>query len=90
MEEADEVEGDASTEAELDVRLSLADVERGLKTIKPDWQEVILLAYVEGLRPREIALIIGKSPATTRVLLHRALQELRKVLNHESRITNKE
>jgi DNA-directed RNA polymerase specialized sigma24 family protein len=39
------------------------------------------LAYVEGMKHSEIAAIIGKSPAATRVILHRAMKELRKILN---------
>lgn len=64
----------------IEQRLALADVERAISKLREDWQEVVVLAYVEGLRPQEIAPIIGKSGAATRVMLHRALQELRKVL----------
>lgn len=63
-----------------EMRLSLRDIENALTKLKDEWQEVVVLAYVEGLKPQEIAVIINKSPAATRVILHRALQELKKLL----------
>lgn len=63
-----------------EMRLSLRDIESALTKLKDEWQEVVILAYVEGLKPQEIAVIINKSPAATRVILHRALQELKKLL----------
>lgn len=66
----------------------LTEIEFALRQLKPEWQEVVVLAYVEGFKPREIALIIGKSPAATRVMLHRALQELRRIMSQELRIKN--
>ncbi len=62
-------------------RVSLQEIEQALTKLKEEWQEVVILAYVEGLKPHEIASIIGKTPAATRVILHRALQELKNVLN---------
>ncbi len=62
-------------------RVSLQEIEVALTRLKPEWQEVVILAYVEGLRPQEIATIIGKTGAATRVILHRALQELKNVLS---------
>lgn len=79
LEEAMQVVGGGETQ--LKVRLSLAEVEKALKQLSPEWQEVILLAYVEGLKHSEIALIIGKSHAATRVMIHRAMQELKRILN---------
>lgn len=64
----------------IDQRLALADIERALLKLRDDWQEIVILAYVEGLKPQEIAPIIGKSSAATRVMLHRALQELKSVI----------
>ena len=65
----------------VEQRLTLSEVEQGLAKLKGEWQEIIILAHVEGMKPGEIAPIIGKSAATTRVMLHRALQELKKILN---------
>ncbi|KKS83546.1 MAG: RNA polymerase sigma-H factor [Parcubacteria group bacterium GW2011_GWD2_43_10] len=71
LEEAIEVEGSGAKD--LNVRLSLAEVEKGLSNLPGD--------YIEGFKHAEIAAIIGKSPAATRVLLHRAIKELKRILN---------
>ncbi len=46
--------------------------------LKSSYQEIILLRYVEDLSISEIAQIIAKSPVSTRVLLHRANQALKR------------
>lgn len=43
-------------------------------------QEVILLRFVSGLSHQEVAKAIGKSPAASRVIQHRALTRLQKYL----------
>jgi RNA polymerase sigma-70 factor (ECF subfamily) len=43
-------------------------------------QEVLLLRFVEGLSHREIGAIIGKSQSASRVIQHRALKALRKIM----------
>lgn len=60
--------------------VNLSEVELAIYKLKPEWQEVVVLAHIEGFKPREIARIINKSPAATRVILHRALQELKKIV----------
>jgi len=79
LEQVSEIED--KSEVTLSERLSLAEVEKGLRELKGEWQEVIILAHIEGLKHSEIAAVIGKTPAATRVLLHRALKELKRILN---------
>lgn len=64
-------------EKKLDKELVLASVNK----LRPVYQEVILLKYVEDLSIGEIAKIINRSNGAARVLLHRAIQELKKTLN---------
>jgi RNA polymerase sigma-70 factor, ECF subfamily len=51
-----------------------------LKKIKKPYQDILLLYYVEELNVDEISLIINKTENNTRVMLHRALQALKKIL----------
>lgn len=82
LEEAFEVKAESGRSSEhLERQVTLKEVEQALALLKPEWQEVIVLAHVEGLRASEIASIIGKSTAATRVTLHRALQELKRLLS---------
>ena len=43
-------------------------------------REIVLLRFVEGLSHKEIAAMIGRSQASCRVILHRALKALRSIL----------
>ncbi len=60
---------------------NLQEIESALLKIKPEFREVIVLAHIEGFSHKEIGEILDKTPAATRVILHRALAELRKILS---------
>ena len=51
-----------------------------LKHIDEKYREVIILRYVDGLLPREIAGIIGASENNVSVRIHRGLSQIRKVV----------
>lgn len=52
-------------------------VRRALSELKEDHQNAIIWRYLDGLEIQEIAQLLGKTEANTRVLLHRALKELK-------------
>jgi RNA polymerase sigma-70 factor, ECF subfamily len=51
-----------------------------LKKLKKAYQDILLLYYVEELQVDEISLILNKTENNTRVMLHRALYALKKLL----------
>jgi len=51
-----------------------------IKQLKKEFQEVLLLHYVEDLKIKEIAFIQQKKENAIRVLLHRALKSLKESL----------
>jgi RNA polymerase sigma-70 factor (ECF subfamily) len=65
---------------ELMEREEIREMMEMLKEIKDEYQEIIILRYVEGFSPEEIANITGKSKGSVRVLSHRALKSLEKVM----------
>ena len=48
-----------------------------IKKLKQDYQEVLILKYIEELSIAEIAVIMGKSNVSVRVTLHRAVNKLK-------------
>ena len=48
--------------------------------LRPDYHLVLSLRFISGLSPDEIALVMGRSSGAVRVLQHRALAALRKLL----------
>lgn len=63
--------------AERQVELTAA-----IQRLPPDYRDVILLRYVEDLSTHDIAQILDRSRGAVRVLLHRATEALRSLLNH--------
>ena len=76
LEQADEVSAPNISGGES----TWSEVELAIRKLKPEWREIVVMAYIEGFKPREIARIIDKSSAATRVMLHRALQELKRIM----------
>ncbi|MBI2984163.1 MAG: RNA polymerase sigma factor [Candidatus Kerfeldbacteria bacterium] len=64
------------TETKLDADAVL----RIVKDLNPDYREVFVMRYVNGLEPREIAEILGESPNVISVRLHRAIRQLKQTL----------
>ncbi len=55
----------------------IEEIKKSLRQLKDEYQEVVILRYVEDLSFKEIADILGKSEGTVRVLSHRALKALK-------------
>lgn len=56
-------------------------IKKALLKLNPEYQNVIVLYYLEELPIAEIAQILDKSESAVRVLIHRALKALRAQLN---------
>lgn len=52
-----------------------------LETLADEYREVIVLRFVDGLGPKEIAELIEESENTVSVRIHRGLAQLRKRMN---------
>jgi RNA polymerase sigma-70 factor (ECF subfamily) len=60
-----------------------AAARRVAELLSPDQAEVVLLRVVAGLSVEEVAALLGKRPATVRVLQHRALRRLAQKLGDD-------
>lgn len=61
-------------------REEIKEMMAALKELKDEYQEIIILRFVEDLGIEEIAEITGKNKGSVRVLSHRALRSLEKVM----------
>lgn len=75
---------DDDTEDKLATKQEVEQVLRALRTRKKEYQEVLLLHYVEDLTIHEIAFVLSKKENNVRVLLHRALQSLKEVYERKT------
>lgn len=69
----------ASNEEEADASYALKLLDR----IPPEYREVVVLRYVEGLSFKDIAGITGESENTVTVRFHRAIEKLKKIFDPE-------
>lgn len=76
------VDGDRSNDpvAVAEMKLARDELRRAIMLLKPDHQQVIALRFIDELDYAEIAAIVAKSEGAVRVIQHRALRELRGVL----------
>lgn len=66
---------------EIEKDEEIQNVLKNLSKIKPIYQQVILLHYIENLSIKEISFILKKKENNVRVLLHRALEALKKTFS---------
>lgn len=64
-------------ETRISKKYELEQVYAKIKTIKKEYQDILLLHYVEDLKISEIADALNKKENSVRVLLHRALKTLK-------------
>jgi len=69
-----------SVEEEAQIRHEASNLVKAVQHLNDLEQDVIVLRFVEGLSHREVAQVIGKSESASRVIQHRALAALRKIL----------
>lgn len=66
--------------ANLTKKEEIEDLKESLSYLKDDYQEILILRYVEDLTMAEIADITGKREGALRVQIHRAVKALEKVV----------
>ena len=64
----------------LELHSDIAELKKAIEKLNNDYREAILLRYVEEMKMVEIAKIIDRSKGATRVLVHRAIQALKKIV----------
>jgi RNA polymerase sigma-70 factor (ECF subfamily) len=68
-----------SIEESFAVKSEVNEIFVYLKQLKQEYQDIVLLKYMEGLSAPEIAHILDKSKTSVRVTLHRAMKLLREM-----------
>ena len=58
---------------------------RAMARLRPEQQLVLSMRFVDGLETKEVAAALGKSEGTVRVIQHRALHDLRRLMEREER-----
>lgn len=80
-DEANEVNPDGVLES----RYERERIRQAILQLSSSQQQVITMRFLEGFDCREVAAALGKSEGNVRVIQHRALQQLRKLLERKVR-----
>jgi len=72
----------------LDTTLELEKLKKIITLLKPDYQDVLIMKFVDDLSHEEIAAALNKSEGAVRLIQHRALKELKSIydgtITHEA------
>lgn len=74
--ESDTVSGAASPEVHLLEQEGKEELYRALETLKEEYQRILVLTELEGMKLKEAAKIMGKTEPQAKVLAHRARKAL--------------
>jgi RNA polymerase sigma-70 factor, ECF subfamily len=77
---SDELTVEDETEEIIDINYDIEVIQNALKELPIIYQEVITLKFIEEKTNKEIALIIDKDESNVRVISHRAIKALKKIL----------
>ncbi len=73
-----------SSQKELDTALEMEMVRKCLSKIRPDYQDLIIMRFIEEMENSEIASALKKSEGAIRLMQHRALKELKDIYQKEN------
>ena len=68
---------------ELNTLLELEMIKICIRRLKPEYQDVLIMKFVEDLSHEEIAAALEKSQGAIRLIQHRAIKELRELYGQE-------
>lgn len=68
----------------MEAKNEMEELVKSLRVLKDEYREVLTLRFIDELSVGEIAEILNKSQVGARVLLHRALKTLKKVMEEKS------
>jgi len=71
------LKSDENLEENQEKDMNLEKIQKALTNLNSDYQDVIILRHIDGLSIKDIAKIFDKSNGATRVMLHRAMQQLK-------------
>jgi RNA polymerase sigma-70 factor (ECF subfamily) len=70
---------------QVEYQMEIEKVKKHLHKLPADYQDILIMRFVEELSNKEIADITGKNAGAIRVLQHRALKQLKKYIENDER-----
>ncbi len=70
----------ASAQFDLATKLEIERVRAAIAALKPDYQDVIIMRFIEDLPLRDVARAMDRTEGAIKLMQHRAIKELKKSL----------
>jgi RNA polymerase sigma-70 factor (ECF subfamily) len=70
----------ATAHFDISLKLDIEKVRAAIAELKPEYQDVIILRFIEDLPLKEVALATLKTEGAVKLMQHRAVKELKKIL----------
>lgn len=70
----------ATAQFAVDEKLALEKVRKAISQLKQEYQDVIIMRFVEDLPLKEVAAALDKSEGAIKLMQHRAMKELKSLL----------
>ncbi len=65
-------------------KFQLEEVRKAIASLKPDYQDVIIMRFVEDVSLKETAAALKKTEGAIKLIQHRAVKELKRMLGDEA------
>ncbi len=69
--------------ADLTMKLDMEKAMKGIARLKPEYQDVIILRFIEDMPLREVARAMEKTEGAVKLMQHRAIKELQRNLEKQ-------
>jgi RNA polymerase sigma-70 factor (ECF subfamily) len=80
LEEVENILPDNSyIEEDIDLKIKLEKLMNAIKQLKTDYQDVVIMRFVDDLSVREVANILNKSEGSIKLMQHRAIKKLKEI-----------
>jgi RNA polymerase sigma-70 factor (ECF subfamily) len=81
LEDVDNVlKSEEDKKNDLDFKIQLEEVKKAISKLKPEYQDVIIMRFIEDLSIKEVSRILNKSEGAIKLIQHRAMAALKKNL----------
>jgi len=68
---------------DISMKLEMEKVRKAIQQLKPDYQDVIIMRFIEDVSLKEAAAALGKTEGAVKLIQHRAMKELKRVLGED-------
>ncbi len=73
-----------SSQEEVNMILEMEKVRKCIGQLRPDYQDLVIMRFIEEMPTDEIASALNKSEGAVRLMQHRAMKDLKEIYNNQN------